>query len=160
MAGKQEADDIGSAGVGRTGSFIVVDAILDGLRRERRLPHIGHAPQNQPGLVSANSYESSRPSTSRHSSGAKSDIPLHDVSATIPEQDEEAEPSLSKPMSLSHANISNHNHQRQSFMHHRGHVASGSASSATGDNEADLHSYTSSEKKSLSKMAYEQISEL
>ena len=34
---KRAIDRIGSAGVGRTGSFIVVDAIIDGLRRERKM---------------------------------------------------------------------------------------------------------------------------
>jgi hypothetical protein len=136
----------GSAGVGRTGSFIVVDAILDGLRRERFAPK-----PSQEGKVDA----APRPIASRNSS-AENANPVSTVERSIgvptPILEEPgAEPAPPKLMSLSHANMVDH--QRQSMMQHRA-TAPGSASA----NSTHSHptssgkgSYTSSERRAMAK---------
>lgn len=136
----------GSAGVGRTGSFIVVDAILDGLRRERFAPK-----PTQAGEVDI----APRPIASRNSSADSANpIPTLDRSVGIPtpiHEEPGAEQAPPKRMSLSHANMVDH--QRQSFMQHRG-DGPGSASAhsthslPTSNGNA---SYTSSERRALAK---------
>lgn len=142
-----------SAGVGRTGSFIMVDAILDGLRRERGLPPPAQALENHDDHPIA-----PRPTGSRHSSGDSANpVPNLERSAAIPtpipEEVETApvEPPAPKRMSLSHANMIDH--QRQSFMQHRQDgPGSGSANSTHSRPPSVGQSYTSSENKSFGKM--------
>lgn len=136
----------GSAGVGRTGSFIVVDAILDGLRRER------NAPKPPPG---AEIDSAPRPIASRNSSADSTNpVPTLERTIGVPTpilEESEAEPAPPKRMSLSHANMVDH--QRQSFMQHRG-DAPGSASAYSAHSLPTSNgnaSYTSSERRAISK---------
>jgi len=137
---------IGSAGVGRTGSFIVVDAILDGLRRER------FAPKPRPdGEVDA----APRPIASRNSSADSTNpVPTIERSVGIPTpilEEPGAEPAPPKRMSLSHANMVDH--QRQSFMQHRGDGPGSASGNSTHSipTSSGKASYTSSERRAMAK---------
>jgi protein tyrosine phosphatase len=147
----------GSAGVGRTGSFIMVDSILDGLRRERNLP-----PPAQALKGTDSDIEPPRPVSSSDSSGEALPNPVSllersgMISTPIPEE-VETEPlaaPVPKRMSLSHANMVDH--QRQSLMQHRGnHPGPGSANSTQSHLGSGGQSYTSSENKSFNKIVSE-----
>jgi hypothetical protein len=136
----------GSAGVGRTGSFIVVDAILDGLRRERFAPK-----PSQDGEVDA----APRPIASRNSSADSTNpVPTLERSVGIPTpilEEPGVEPAPPKRMSLSHANMVDH--QRQSSMQHRATApGSGSANSTHSiPTSSGKVSYTSSERRAMAK---------
>ena len=144
--------EIGSAGVGRTGSFIVVDAILDGLRRERSA-----SLNQQDGEAKA----VPRPIASRNSSSESTNqVPNLERSVAMPTpipEEPESAPNPPKRMSLSHANMVDH--QRQSFLQHRGNAAgsisANSTHSLTGSN--GNHSYSSSERRAMS-MAMNELS--
>jgi hypothetical protein len=137
---------IGSAGVGRTGSFIVVDAILDGLRRERSAPK-----PSQEGKVDA----APRPIASRNSSADSTNpVPTIERSVGIPTpilEEPGAEPAPPKRMSLSHANMIDH--QRQSFMQHRGDGPGSASGNSTHSipTSSGKASYTSSERRAMAK---------
>ena len=137
---------LGSAGVGRTGSFIVVDAILDGLRRERS------AFKNQ---QKSEVEAAQRPIASRNSSSESTNpVPALERSVALPTpipEEPESAPAPPERMSLSHANMVDH--QRQSFMQHRGDAAgsmsANSTHSLTGSN--GNNSYSSSERRAMAK---------
>jgi len=138
--------EIGSAGVGRTGSFIVVDAILDGLRRERSASLDQQDGEARP---------APRPIASRNSSSESTNqVPNLERSVAMPTpipEEPESAPTPPKRMSLSHANMVDH--QRQSFLQHRGDAAGSmsahSTHSLTGSN--GNHSYSSSERRAMSR---------
>jgi hypothetical protein len=142
----------GSAGVGRTGSFIVVDSILDGLRREREHPESARATEK-------NELDAApRPINSRHSSGEAVHNPVATLERSVgmptpilEEPEPEVQPQPPKRMSLSHANMVDH--QRQTFLQHRAEGSgSGSAKSTLSmTGSAGNASFTSSERRSMAK---------
>jgi hypothetical protein len=147
----------GSAGVGRTGSFIVVDAILDGLRREQNLPPAS-------ALTDDGDAQQARPISSRHSSGESvtKSAAAPERSAGLPTpipEESELESKPSKPMSLSHANM--YDHQRQSFMQHRGDVDASPSAPSSGDRRPSVsNSYSSSERLAFVKTMSDQATNL